>query len=288
MNLLELLKQELKTKNIIDKQLIARYIYIRIGELFDYDESYLFENWDEQQKLKESIVDKKQIIYFKLICYNWSKLYKELLNDFGIEAELVPDFGHQYVKYTINKEIYCADLTQDYEDIYRIKCGLPTIGNYPIYKSKQEQQNIVNQWDKQIGYRKNTEIMLSMLKKELQEKYPNKEDYIYNSYKAVQYIMQFPKERMEHTSGRKYIHFLLKYFLEDLYKYCNGKFYSIENNIFIQAYGVQLSNQFIYYLYRRKNKQGYSFQEVPKKTIKFLFQEKILKRAYTQELEKTL
>ena len=97
MNLLELLKQELKTKNIIDKQLIARYIYIRIGELFDYDESYLFENWDEQQKLKESIVDKKQIIYFKLICYNWSKLYKELLNDFGIEAELVPDFGHQYV-----------------------------------------------------------------------------------------------------------------------------------------------------------------------------------------------
>ncbi len=197
MNLLELLKQELKTKNIIDKELIARYIYIRIGELFDYDESYLFENWDEQQ-------------------------------------------------------------------------------------------NIVNQWDKQIGYRKNTEIMLSMLKKELQEKYPNKEDYIYNSYKAVQYIMQFPKERMEHTSGRKYIHFLLKYFLEDLYKYCNGKFYSIENNIFIQAYGVQLSNQFIYYLYRRKNKQGYSFQEVPKKTIKFLFQEKILKRAYTQELEKTL
>ena len=123
MNLLELLKQELKTKNIIDKELIARYIYIRIGELFDYDESYLFENWDEQQ-------------------------------------------------------------------------------------------NIVNQWDKQIGYRKNTEIMLSMLKKELQEKYPNKEDYIYNSYKAVQYIMQFPKERMEHTSGRKYIHFLLKYFLE--------------------------------------------------------------------------
>ena len=51
-------------------------------------------------------MDKKQIIYFKLICYNWSKLYKELLNDFGIEAELVPDFGHQYVKYTINKEIY--------------------------------------------------------------------------------------------------------------------------------------------------------------------------------------
>ena len=90
MNLLELLKQELKTKNIIDKELIARYIYIRIGELFDYDESYLFENWDEQQ-------------------------------------------------------------------------------------------NIVNQWDKQIGYRKNTEIMLSMLKKELQEKYPNKEDYIYHA-----------------------------------------------------------------------------------------------------------
>lgn len=80
MNLLELLKKELenygKNWSTLEK---AQYLYVRTGELFQYDDRWLFAT---NNKLKDEILNKKididNILENKIVCKAWSILYKEL------------------------------------------------------------------------------------------------------------------------------------------------------------------------------------------------------------------
>lgn len=285
MNLVELLQDELKQKNIQDPVLIARYIYIRTGELFDYDPSYEVGNKEIQETLKEKIFNIEEITDFNVICYSWAHLYKDLLTRFGMEAKVIPGLGHQSVEYTIDHKTYVADLTKEYKDITKIKFALATENNYPKNVSKEKRKQIVLEWDDKIGYRKNmkTETVLEMLKKELQEKYPNKEDYIFNTYKVVEYILNVPRKYVRPTSGRKYIYFLLEFFLGEEYHVKSSKIYNIERNTYIQAYKSSLSDKDHFYVYQRQGDQ-YQFKEVSIKTIEFLLTADTLKSFYARNI----
>lgn len=286
MNLLELLREELSQKNIVDKVLIARYIYIQMGELFEYDPSYDVANRKLQEELKIKKLDPKHITDFNIICYSWSDLYANLLREFGIDAKDVPGIGHHFVEYRIDNKDYYADLTLDYNDIFRIKFGLATVNNYPINTPEEKRNKIVAEWDQKIGYRKNmkTETVLEMLKQELQAKYPNLQEYTLNVYKVIEYILNVPRNYVRPMSGRKYIYHLLKFFLGEEHSVHTSKFYNIDSNIYIQAYRLQLLEKEYFYIYQKEGKQYYKFHEVPEKTIKFLLNAKTLKSQYSQNI----
>ncbi len=285
MNLVELLTEELKQKNIVDKVLIARYIYIRLGQLFEYDPSFNVETKKRQKEIAAKRVNPFYVTDFNIVCFSWADLYCELLKIFRIEGKVVPSIGHDYVTYTIDNKDYFADLTIELKDICNIKFGFATEKNFPIIPISGSRKKDVEEWDKKIGYRTNMnpETVLEMLKKELQEQYPEKEDYYINVYKIIGYILNFPRENVTSTSGRKYIYHLLKYFLGEEYSVKTSTFYNIENDIYIQAYKLKLLDQKRFFVYQRKN-NNYQFQEVQENNIKILARMKTLKSRYVQNV----
>jgi phosphoglycolate phosphatase-like HAD superfamily hydrolase len=292
MNLFELLKGELSALNITDKELVARYIYIRTGELFNYNPAC--EVADSQ--LLETMINEKINIYkitnFKLICYSWARMFKQLLNAFGIKAEEKKGFCHLYVEYEINNQTYVADLMKDYEDIFRIKFGLKTENNYQKEVTEKTKQSQIERWDKAIHYKKGitTEKVLEELKKELKEKYLDASDYIANCTKVISHLINIQRKNVTlgFISGRKYIHYLLKFFLEDYYQSCSSEFYNKDQGIYMTLYGIKTEKNTIYYIYQKRANGTYEMKEVPKHIIQFLLGLQTLEKIYTRNLTATL
>lgn len=289
MNLFYLLQKELESKNISDPVLIARYIYIRTGELFEYNPSYDVVSLKQQQELTNENPDPQNITSFNYICYSWSNLYCSLLKLFGINAELVDKLCHRAVKYTIDNQEYYADLMKDFGDVFRIKFGLKTLNNYPVGEENNKEQ-IVAEWDQKIGYRKSikTEAVLEQLKQELQAKYPKEEDYIYNTYKVVQYLLNVPRNGVGHVSGRNYIRYLLSFFLEDKFQSCTSRIYNVEKSIYIQVYGVQINGQSHFYLYQEMTNGFYEFQEVTPYIVDYFIKSKNFNSSYIRNITKIM
>ncbi len=289
MDLLELLKSEVSMLNIKDKFAIARYIYIRTGELFEYDPLYEVIDSNDRETQFELInkkIDIRNVTDFNVICYSWSHMYHDLLKEFDIDSNIVKTFCHNHVIIKIDEKEYIADLMKDYQDIFLTKFGLQTKYNHQTLTTREEQNEQLKQIDEQINYYKgiHTEEVLAQVKMELQSKYKDSDDYMYNAFKTVTNIMNFHRTNVGYISGRVYIRYLLRYFLEDDYKPCSARIYNANNDTYIQAYSVESKNKQHYFIYQKMNNGYYEMNEVNKNLIEYLVKSKTYKSTYSKNL----
>lgn len=285
MDLLKKMQTEIDLLNLTDKLEIARFLYIRTGELFGYDQAYNTYGYRKSIKMYKKILDTHKIKSFKIICASWAHLYKELLDSFDISAKYVDcgEFCHAYVKFWIGRRKYIADLTDFYADITKIKFGFQTscfyretfikrlryLLNFGFFSVNQSYKmfNI----DKRIGYFKGiyTDEVLKMIKKEIYEqKYADYSEWINEVLEIVMLFINIERPYVEFHSGYVLIKKLLEYFLGDYKNFiCCTDVYDKER---IDFMGVFVNSAFDVnrvYLYK-KNKEGYyKLKEISKKKI---------------------
>lgn len=190
MNILDVLNSELKNKNytIMEK---ARYLYLRVGELFSYDTRYHFLKEDDplKEEIKNLKINLEDVTTRDIVCFTverevYSKLLKELLQ---INAK-VYGRGHVYTSFIPSlesKRLIKSDLTAS-SDNARIKMNLNTI-NYTAltgdYNFKEELKII----DKNIGYIKE-EYRDSLLNQRFSNLY---QEFLKNGETASEYSLEY-------------------------------------------------------------------------------------------------
>ncbi len=199
-DLLSILEKEINLLGLKNNSYaIARYIYIRLGELFEYDVGLEYATEEKKEKLKRKRVNIRNVTDFSIICDSYAYMYVELLNHFGIPAKVVDTKAHVYVIYNIDEKTYLADLTSGNEDITRIKFGLKPNYNRQIHPIAPKEDTTFDEIDKMIYINGiSTEEGLNFLKEELelkkrQEKW-SQEEYTYQVFKIIEMIMNFKRK----------------------------------------------------------------------------------------------
>lgn len=244
MDLLEQLKLEINKKGIInDKFAIARYIYIRTGQLFDYYALYTIFPSVIKDDFNKEVKDIRCINDFNIVCYSWARLYIDLLEEFGIEARIVENNEHAKVKFSSGEYEITADLTKGFNDIFRIKFGFDT-WNYNGFKNDGTRIGFSNKLlevDKKINYYQGISGLeiLSMLEKDVNDCSKTYEERIRNMFGICESFFDFHK-----TSNVEANAFII-YMLNNLSDYLfNDKgfhtfFYDSFNNKRIDVYGFE-------------------------------------------------
>ena len=126
MNLVSQMEQEMNEFMIDQPFDIARYLYLRTGQLFEYHPFYSYMDKRTQDSINQERKDIFSIHDFYVTCFSWSSLYVDLLTYFGISAEKVFMKNHCFVLVSINDMVIQADLMAKSFDFYRTKVGLNT------------------------------------------------------------------------------------------------------------------------------------------------------------------
>ena len=168
-DLLQILELEINLLRLRkNKYAIARYIYIRLGELFCYDANLAYANDLQRRYIRNKRINIRCVTDFDIVCDAYSYMYVELLNHFNIDAEIVDNVVHVYVVYTIDDKTYLADLTTGNIDITRIKFGMKPIYNRQILPVAPKEDKTFDEIDKCIYFNDiTTEKVLAYLKQEL-------------------------------------------------------------------------------------------------------------------------
>lgn len=260
---------------------IARYIYIRLGELFQYNNHLEYATEEKRKEIRNKKIDKNHVTDFNFVCDGYVSLYVELLLHFGIAAKEVNTKDHVYVVYTIEEKTYLADLTSGNEDITRIKFGLKPIYNRQILPFAPKIDTTFDDID-QIIYINGitTEEVLENIKNELnkrqeQEKW-NREEYIYQVFKIVENIMNFERNSIGFVSGVTFIYYLLDFFIEN-YEICNIHFLNQNNGLEIEIFSIIRDKKNCHFIYQETEKGFYQLQEISKIDLLNIVNEKKLK-----------
>lgn len=278
MNLLEILSEEITNKNITDKLKIARYIYIRTGQIFNYDTSWVFSSEEEKDILKEKNIDIKNVTDFDIVCFSWARMYVRLLHEFNIPAKVIyidkteKKDGHAYVHVFINGKTYIADLTASNIDISNIKFGLNTQFNCQIYSDSLNNKYYDNDTMDDIYPRIiKTDDILMQIKKELnikrKEKNLNKDEYVYLVYKTICTIMNFKRENINFVSGTQFIRHMFKIFIGERYIPFNMHYFDKEKNIYIEVYSIMINGKRHYFVYEKSKENFYEMREISKEYL---------------------
>lgn len=205
MNLLELLRQEIATLHLDSPMIIARYIYLRIGELFEYDPNYNIADEQQLKKIKEKVIDIRNVDSCYLICYSWARMYHELLKELGIHSKIIHAFCHDYVEIFIGDCKITADMTQDYQDISYIKFGMKQSNFY--MGSVRNDQKEIHCIDNILKY--STEISMEeaveLVQQDLLKENDNVFDYCRNAMKVIEQIMSIQRKNVGYISGKQFI-----------------------------------------------------------------------------------
>ena len=274
MNLLELLRQEIKKLPIQNDLIIAKYIYVRTGELFCYNPQWIIATSEELQQIKKQTVDIRNVTSFEIICYSWAQMYQELLQEFGISAKVIHEFCHDYVEFLYNNEIVHADLTKDYYDITFAKLDPSLLQNFYIGSPKRIQSEI-QAIDHLLGYERHS-LRLSILKqakRNLQTNFSNNSNEYYSTFfQTIEHMLNFMNQNVDYISGRKYIQYLFHEFLDRTQ--CSYEIYHVSNHnehFFAELYLITIKGQTYYFTYQPMNQGAYYFQEVSKGIIDYFF-----------------
>ena len=244
MDLLEQLKLEINKKGIMnDKFAIARYIYIRTGQLFDYYALYtIFPSFIKDDFNKE-VKDIRCIRDFNIVCYSWAKLYIDLLEEFGIDGRIVENNEHAKVKFSSGEYEITADLTKGFNDIFRIKFGFDT-WNYNGFKNDGTRIGFSSKLlevDKKINYYHGISGLeiLSMLEKDVNDCSKTYEERIRNMFGICESFFDFHKT--SNVAANAFIIYMLNnlsgYLFND--KGFHTFFYDLSNNKRIDVYGFE-------------------------------------------------
>ena len=285
MNLLEAMKSEVLKLKLTDKLKIAQYIYIRTGELFEYDPLWIFSTPDEREALKYKRIDINNVNDFDITCYSWSRMYVELLQAFGIVARvkyvddnfygrqtltLEPSTTHAFVEIVLNGRIYISDLTASFKDLIAIKLGLDTFYNSQLSKKFGEEKYQFSKVSEDIDrYRKSIKQALQIIKNKLDIKKAkqNNEEYIYKIYELIGSIIELSGMQSGFVIGTKSIDFLLKYFIGENYKISNKYFFDKEKSTYIKVYEISINGNPRYFSYSKIPSGLYELQEVTREQV---------------------
>lgn len=273
MNLLKTLKQEISDLQITDKMTIARYIYTRTGEIFDYDPFYEISDNEEKDRIAHKRIDIENVTEFDIVCTTWAYLYVDLLKFFYINAKVKycnPIFkSHPTVFLEIDKKIVLVDLMLGFEDISGIKFGYSIRHNLiqgSDFLTKAEEMDAAIKYNKGIK----TEEVLELIKKELIDLKLDPDEYKYKVFKTIEKIMSFPRSNVRFISGAEYIFQLLRDFsikLQGGY----ATFYNKEKKEFIAVYFIELEEKPVYFIYQKNENGLYEFHEVTEERINALY-----------------
>lgn len=285
MNLLETMKNEISKLQLSDKLKIAQYIYIRTGELFEYDPLWIFSTPDERESLKFKQINIKNVTDFNITCFSWARMYVELLQSFGIVARVkyVDDnfYGrqtltlenstkHAFVEIILNGTIYISDLTASFKDLVAIKLGLDTYYNSQLSRKFDEKEYKFSKVSEDInGYRKSIKQALQIIRNKLDIKRDkqNNEEYIYKIYELIGSIIELSGMQSGFVIGTKSIDFLLKYFIGEDYKICNKYFFDKEKSTYIKVYETSIKGTSHYFSYSKMPSGTYGLQEVTREQV---------------------
>lgn len=254
MNLLSILNKEINELGLTNKFKIAQYIYIRIGQLFEYDPLCFFSTSKEKEILKHRKVDINNVTDFDITCFSWAHMYAEILQIFGINAEVKylekPFYNketmtidrrtsHAYVELSIDNRIYIADLIVSLNDMLNIKLGLSTTYNCQYSKKCEVDPYEFSEVGKDIYQEKrDVKDTLEYVKNELMvlKNSLNTEMYIYKIFEVVEGLSKIIKVNSGYAVGMKYIDFLLQTFISKDYEPDKIYFYDKERQIYITVY----------------------------------------------------
>lgn len=247
MNLLELLKKEVNNLNLSNQKEIAYYLYIRTGEIFDFDARWDYGNESVADEVLEKELDMENITDFHLVCKSWSKLYVNLLKEFGISAKVVGKNNHFKVEIILDNKEYIADLTNKYEDIFRIKFGLKV-----LHFHLKGESFINEDLDNKIKYLKGikTEEVLANLYREIDLLDLTHNDYILKVCDLIMNIINFPRKYVDFVSGKEYILYLFERFGLNV---STNTFCQIDRNIFVGVFRVRSYQNVYYFSYQKVN-----------------------------------
>ncbi len=282
MDLLKKLQNEVKLLQLKDKLVIARFLYIRTGEIFEYDEAFFtYHNMSKnQKKIFYDEIDIHKVKKFRAVCASWARMFVKLLSAFDISGIYVEDdyYWHAYVKFYIDKKVYVADMTGNFEDIVNIKFGLQTLNFYhptaffsDILKNLNKKLDLL-EIDKVINYYKGiyTDEVLTMIKKEIYAIfYTNDLQLIEKVFEVIMLIINIERPNINFFSGSIYIIRLLEFFLGNLKDYVvHSDVYDKERlefkEVIVNTYGEDMQ----FFLYE-KNEDGYfKLQKVSKMKIR--------------------
>lgn len=302
MNLLEMMRHEVSQFKLVDELEIAYYLYMRTGELFEYNPFYFFLPLKEKIKYKSQEMNIKEIQNYEIICFEWADIMEELCKCFGLNAKKIiiekEGNSHAYIELTIKNEKYKLDLTAYYEDITLIKLGLGVkrfsklISGQIFFeynKTKIEtieekfyEKGIKSNHIKKIVAQKRRNLLI--LKQKLYEKAGKnvgEEEYIYQVYRVIGDIIHNFANNLGYISGAKSISYLLDCFIND-YTSNTSYFYDNEQKVYIRVDSVKHNGQISYFAYQKMLDGSYEFQEVPKIYIESL------KAMYSSEFAENL
>ncbi len=211
-------------------------------------------------KIFKERIDIYHVKQFKIVCSSWAYLYKDLLEAFKIHAQEVGK-NHVKVIFWINHIEYIADMTKKYEDLWRIKFGLPLVHFHPKDKEVIEDKKL----DKKIKYDKGIQVVevLKIIRQELE--YVKMGEYPYQLCQIMESIMQFKKKNVEYISGREWIEFA---FAELNYPLEYARFYDKRKHIYFNVYQIfDAKNSPHYFAYQRILNGCYEFHEVSESTL---------------------
>lgn len=281
-NLLKNLELEINLLGIKDNPYkIARYIYIRLGELFEYDPYSEYASEEKKNILKAKKIDIRNVKSFQFICDSYAYMYAELLNYFGISAKVVDTKEHVYVIYTIEEKMYLADLTSGNEDITRIKFGLKPIYNRQIHPIAPKEDHTFDEIDQEIYVNGVTTeealdtLKIILMRKKIHQRW-SQEEYIYHVFKVIESIMNFDRNAIGFVSGVTYIYYLLNFFIEN-YDICHTHFLNQNDGLEMELFYTKIDNNIFYFKYQKTIDGFYKLKEISEKQLSEIINEKKLK-----------
>ena len=243
MNLLDLLDNELE-QNHLTKDEKIRYIYLRLCEIFSYDERYCLSKIFNDYNLKNTIDNRKvnleDVTDLRITCQPFTNYVLSLLIEELVGAKTIRyNFGpHYYVITTFDKEEYILDATSE-PDFASVKMGLETKGFKPINEFHTQS---LKELDSQIGYHLLTKMELKDSLGEL-------------DYQKISVLLEQSKNKFNYTDAI--------YFIRKLSPNYGCTYFDIDYNIF----RIIEDNGKYFILEKEKNK--YRLKEISKEKVLF-------------------
>ncbi len=307
MNLEELMKREVSELKLTDELEIAYYLYMRTGQIFYYNASFMFSSLEEKEKYTYEKPNIKNIKKLFLICYELSDIMVDLLHSFGISAEKKEikkgNCKHAFVLlYPKNeKQAYKLDLTVNYEDISLLKLGLKVnhfskvLSGEIFFKPVESKIDKIEEDFYKRGIKKKDFLVkvhekkrtLMALKKVMIMRMGGgsvtEQEFTYQVYRAIGNLLSELTIDLGYISGAKFIAYLFKYFIGKDESTNITYFYNQDKSECLEIHSMIHEGKPSYFCYHKINNEKFEFREVPQ-----IYVEQLKKIYTSQYIEKLL
>ena len=288
MDLTELFEKEMAELEIYEPFEIARFLYIRTGQLFEYSKLYSFLDAFKRAELDAEQKDIFCIENFEVICFSWAQLYVDLLKYFQISAFLIESFNHKSVAIPMKYYTIVADLTANVRDFFAVKIGLPT---YHYMAESLDFSQRVAEADQKIYCHMDIvdNLDLEKMRADLIQCSSNEDEFVMNAFQEVANLME--RYSFGEVTGRKFVEMVMNYLVGVYFTVKNSAtiFYDVSKWERIDVFHLPLpsdSSINLFYHFAPKENNGVKLVRTKKSEILSLSQRySILNPDYLENLD---